>query len=169
VAATANGEIQPVVTCEIHCSHHVRNLLSPDHCPRPPVEHAVVNAAGLVITTLIRGDDRAPYLITQLIYPHRLPPVLQVLSPDAVNPLVPRTVCAARTGKSLPVRAHFRSDPGRHERMEAPEPGTSSGTTAQTSDLEAGAAAAVQLPRPVGKIVVHTLATNERPPGDSTG
>ena len=44
VAATADGEIQPVLAGEIHRRHHVRDLLGADHRARPPVEHAVVYA-----------------------------------------------------------------------------------------------------------------------------
>ena len=43
----------PVLAGEIHRGHHVRDLLGPDHRPRPPVEHAVVYRAGLVVTVVI--------------------------------------------------------------------------------------------------------------------
>ena len=94
---------RPVVAGEIHRGHHVRDLLGPDDRPRPPVEHAVVDRPGLVVTGVIGRDDRAPDLLTQLIDPHRYHRS-QVVSPDAVNPLVPRTVCPAWTRPSSLVR-----------------------------------------------------------------
>ena len=87
VPPTADREIQPVLPGEIHRAHHVRGLLGADHRPRPPVEHAVVHRAGLVVASVIRRDHRTAQFLPQLIDSHRPAPVP---SPPCQTPSTPR-------------------------------------------------------------------------------
>ena len=102
VAATADRELQPVLAREVHRSHHIRDLLSPDHRPRPPVEHAVVHPAGLVVTLVISGDDRAPHLIPQFIHPHRRPPTVRSVTRRGQRPRPVHSVRPPRPGSHYP-------------------------------------------------------------------
>ena len=59
VPAAAHGKIEPVLAREVHRSDDVSDLLGLHDRQRPPVEHAVVNRARLVVALVARPHDAA--------------------------------------------------------------------------------------------------------------
>ena len=67
MSAAADREIHAGVAGEVHRSDDIGDLLRLDDDPRVPIEHAVMDGAGFVVSGILRRDDRCPDLLTKLI------------------------------------------------------------------------------------------------------
>ena len=85
VAAAAHGQLQTGVPGEIHRRHHVGGLLRADDGGRAPVEHAVVDAPGLVVGRIVCGDHAGTDLVTEAVdrrFGHGVAPSLSAPRPE---------------------------------------------------------------------------------------
>ena len=67
VAAAAHGQGEPVLTGEVDRSGDVRRIRAPDDDRGPPIDHRVVDVAGLVVTVVARRNHGAADARAQLL------------------------------------------------------------------------------------------------------
>src|SRR5207248_7901083 len=61
VAASANGDKQPVLPTKIHRGYHIGDVDTLSNQPRPLIDHAVIEAAHFVIARIVRLDHCAAH------------------------------------------------------------------------------------------------------------